>query len=57
MKQIALPVGKTLEETIDIWRNVRAEAISEPEPTTADYQSCSNRISKNHADRSANRSS
>jgi hypothetical protein len=37
MKQIALPVGKTLEETIDIWRDVRAEAISEPEPTTADY--------------------
>lgn len=37
MKQIALPIGKTLEETIDIWRNVRAEAISEPEPTTADY--------------------
>lgn len=37
MKQIALPVGKTLEETIDIWRNVRAEAISEPDPTTADY--------------------
>ncbi|WP_186668018.1 hypothetical protein [Sporosarcina sp. BP05] len=37
MKQVALPVGKTLEETIDIWRNVRAEAISEPEPTTADY--------------------
>lgn len=37
MKQIALPVGKTLEETIDIWRNVRSEAISEPEPTTADY--------------------
>ncbi len=37
MKQVALPVGKTLEETIDIWRTVRAEAISEPEPTTADY--------------------
>ena len=38
MKQIVLPIGKTLEETIDIWRDVRAEAISEPEPTTADYQ-------------------
>ncbi len=38
MKQIALPIGKTLEETIDLWRDVRAEAISEPEPTTADYQ-------------------
>ena len=37
MKQIALPVGKTLEETIDLWRDVRAEAISVPEPTTADY--------------------
>ncbi|KAA0955723.1 hypothetical protein FQ087_14085 [Sporosarcina sp. ANT_H38] len=37
MKQITLPIGKTLEETIDSWRNVRAEAISEPEPTTADY--------------------
>ena len=37
MKQIALPIGKTLEETIDSWRDVRAEAISEPEPTTADY--------------------
>lgn len=38
VKQIALPIGKTLEETIDLWRDVRAEAISEPEPTTADYQ-------------------
>jgi hypothetical protein len=38
MKQIVLPIGKTLEETIDLWRDVRAEAISEPEPTTADYQ-------------------
>lgn len=38
MKQIALPIGKTLEETIDLWRDVRAEAISEPEPTTTDYQ-------------------
>ena len=38
MKQITLPIGKTLEETIDIWRSVRAEAISEPEPTTTDYQ-------------------
>lgn len=38
LKQVALPIGKTLEETINIWRNVRSEAISEPEPTTADYQ-------------------
>ncbi len=38
MKQVALPIGNTLEETIDLWRDVRAEAISVPEPTTADYQ-------------------
>ncbi|WP_342513310.1 hypothetical protein MKY34_00535 [Sporosarcina sp. FSL K6-1522] len=38
MKQVALPIGKTLEETIDLWRGVRTEAISVPEPTTADYQ-------------------
>ncbi|MCG7343532.1 hypothetical protein MHZ92_05270 [Sporosarcina sp. ACRSL] len=38
VKQIALPLGKTLEETIDAWRDVRREAISEPEPTTADHQ-------------------
>ncbi|MBO0601287.1 hypothetical protein I2483_06410 [Sporosarcina sp. E16_3] len=37
MKQIVLPIGTTLEETIASWRDVRAEAISEPEPTTADY--------------------
>ncbi|MER2090240.1 MAG: hypothetical protein ABS920_10905 [Sporosarcina sp.] len=37
MKQIVMPLGKTLEETIVGWRNVRAEAISEPAPTTADY--------------------
>ncbi|MET3655259.1 hypothetical protein [Sporosarcina psychrophila] len=37
MKQIALPIGTTLEETIASWKDVRAEAISEPEPTTADY--------------------
>lgn len=38
VKQIALPVGKTLEETIDLWRDVRTEAVSEQQPTTADYQ-------------------
>lgn len=38
VKQIALPLGKTLEETIDAWRDVRREAISAPEPTTADHQ-------------------
>lgn len=38
VKQIALPLGKTLEETIDAWRDVRREAISVQEPTTADQQ-------------------
>ena len=42
VKQIALPTGKTLEETIDLWRDVRSEAISAPEPTTADYQLAAN---------------
>lgn len=38
VKQVHLPVGKTLEETIFLWRDVRTEALSQPEPTTADYQ-------------------
>ncbi|MBE1552952.1 hypothetical protein [Sporosarcina limicola] len=38
VKQITLPIGKTLEEAIDIWRSVRTEAIFIPEPSTADYQ-------------------
>lgn len=38
MKQIHLPIGKTLEETIALWGNVRSEALATPEPTTADYQ-------------------
>ncbi len=38
MKQVALPIGKTLEETIDLWRDVRTDAVSVPEPTTADHQ-------------------
>jgi len=38
LKQVALPVGKTLEETINIWRGLRSKAISTPEPTTADNQ-------------------
>ncbi|MEK5040032.1 hypothetical protein [Sporosarcina sp. FSL K6-3457] len=38
MKQVALPIGKTLEETIGLWRDVRADAVSVPEPTTADHQ-------------------
>lgn len=37
MKKIILPLGKTLEETIVSWRDVRAEANSVPEPTTADH--------------------
>ncbi|MDW0113952.1 hypothetical protein QT711_12205 [Sporosarcina saromensis] len=38
VKQVAIPVGKTLEETIDVWRDVRREAIASTDPTTADYQ-------------------
>ena len=38
VKQVVLPIGKTLEETIDLWRDVRTDAVSVPEPTTADYQ-------------------
>ena len=38
MKQVTLPIGKTLEETIDLWRDVRTDAVSVPEPTTADHQ-------------------
>lgn len=46
VKQVAIPVGKTLEETIGLWRNVRSEAISRPEPTTADYQLVAKATSK-----------
>lgn len=46
MKQVSLPIGKTLEETIDLWRDVRTEAISVPEPTTADYQLAATASSK-----------
>lgn len=38
MKRISLPLGKTLEETIRLWRDVRTDAISVPQPTTADHQ-------------------
>ncbi|MFJ7934229.1 hypothetical protein [Sporosarcina sp. NPDC096371] len=38
MKKVVLPIGKTLEETIDLWRDVRATAISVPEPTIIDHQ-------------------
>lgn len=38
VKNISIPLGNNLEETMDIWRNVRREAYSESPPTTADYQ-------------------
>ena len=38
MKQVVLPIGKTLEETIGLWKDVRTEAMSVPEPSTADYR-------------------
>ena len=38
MKQVILPIGKTLEETIGLWKDVRTEAMSVPEPSTADYR-------------------
>lgn len=46
MKQVALPIGKTLEETIHLWQDVRTEAISTPQPTTADYQLAATASSK-----------
>ena len=46
MKQVAFPIGKTLEETIDLWRDVRTEAISVPQPTTADHQLAATASSK-----------
>ncbi|WP_318614931.1 hypothetical protein [Sporosarcina sp. YIM B06819] len=38
MEQVVLPIGKTLEETIGLWQDVRTDAVSVPEPTTADHQ-------------------
>ncbi|GEM_PF-5533525 len=38
LKQVALPLGETLEETIDSWRNVRREALSASEPAEVDHQ-------------------
>ena len=46
MKQVSLPIGKNLEETIDLWRGVRTDAISVPQPTTADYQLAATASSK-----------
>ncbi|WP_025783242.1 hypothetical protein [Sporosarcina sp. D27] len=38
LKQIALPLGETLEETIQSWRHVRSEALSNPDPSEVDHQ-------------------
>lgn len=38
LKQVALPLGETLEETIQSWRHVRSEALSNPEPSEVDHQ-------------------
>lgn len=38
LKQVALPLGETLEETIASWRNVRSEALSKTDPSEVDYQ-------------------
>ncbi|MCM3744248.1 hypothetical protein M3193_08840 [Sporosarcina luteola] len=46
VKQVILPLGKTLEETIDAWREVRREAISVEEPTIADQQLAANASAK-----------
>jgi len=46
MKQMVFPIGNTLERTIELWRDVRAEAVTKPEPTTADYQLAATATSK-----------
>ncbi|PID15220.1 hypothetical protein CSV63_08605 [Sporosarcina sp. P34] len=46
MKNISIPLGNNLDETIDLWRKVRKEAYSESPPTTADYQLASNASAK-----------
>lgn len=38
IKPVHMPLGKSLEETINLWKDVRNEALIGPEPTTADYQ-------------------
>ncbi|WOV84594.1 hypothetical protein PGH26_01340 [Sporosarcina jeotgali] len=38
LKQVVLPLGETLEETIQSWRQVRSEALSNPEPSEMDHQ-------------------
>lgn len=37
MKQISLPLGKTLEETIRLWREVRVDASLENQPKVANH--------------------
>lgn len=46
MKQGVFPVGNTLESTIELWREVRADAVSKPKPTTDDYQIAATATSK-----------
>ncbi|WP_313236947.1 hypothetical protein [Sporosarcina ureae] len=46
MKNVSIPLGNNLVETIDLWRQVRKEAYSESPPTTADYQLASNASAK-----------
>lgn len=46
LKNVAIPLGKNLEETIDMWRSVRSDAYSETPPTTADYQLASEASAK-----------
>lgn len=38
VKNISIPLGNNLEETMELWRDVRRKAYSEAPPTTADYQ-------------------
>ena len=38
LKQIALPLGETLEETIHSWQNVRREALSASDSSEVDHQ-------------------
>lgn len=38
VKQVHLPIGKSLEETISLWQNVRTKALTGPERTAVDYQ-------------------
>ncbi|ARK22151.1 hypothetical protein [Sporosarcina ureae] len=46
VKNISIPLGNNLDETIELWRDVRKEAYSEVAPTTADYQLASKASAK-----------